>query len=171
LSFKRNRIPRTRNRCVIRTVQIPTLSCRGARLGWRCCSEMRRHRHGGKVLDMSDLNWISTANPHHSASGLSKSRTDFGVEPSSRSTHLGRAVNATVKPYTMSLQTTLRPTRAATQPSRRNSVVQRVMGLLRRWRERAHSRRRLYELDDHILRDIGLTRDALLREATRPFWR
>jgi uncharacterized protein YjiS (DUF1127 family) len=71
----------------------------------------------------------------------------------------------------MSLQTTLRPTRAATQPSRRNSVVQRVMGLLRRWRERAHSRRRLYELDDHILRDIGLTRDALLREATRPFWR
>jgi uncharacterized protein YjiS (DUF1127 family) len=28
---------------------------------------------------------------------------------------------------------------------------------------------RLCELDDHILRDIGQTRDALLRETTRPF--
>jgi hypothetical protein len=27
----------------------------------------------------------------------------------------------------------------------------------------------LCELDDDILRDIGLTRDALLRETTRPF--
>jgi uncharacterized protein YjiS (DUF1127 family) len=120
---------------------------------------------------MSDPNWISAANAHHPASALSKSRTDFGMEASSRSTHFCRAVNATVKCYTRALQTTLGPARAATQPSRRNSVLQRVIGLLRRWRERAYSRRRLCELDDHILRDIGLTRDALLREATRPFWR
>jgi uncharacterized protein YjiS (DUF1127 family) len=45
------------------------------------------------------------------------------------------------------------------------------MGLLRRWRERAHSRRQLCKLDDHILRDIGLTRDALLCEATKQFQR
>jgi uncharacterized protein YjiS (DUF1127 family) len=31
--------------------------------------------------------------------------------------------------------------------------------------------RNLCQLDDHILQDIGLTRDALLREATKPFWR
>jgi hypothetical protein len=59
--------------------------------------EIRRHRHGREILDMSDPNWISAANTHHSASVLSKSRTDFGVEASSRSTHLCRAANATVK--------------------------------------------------------------------------
>jgi len=58
---------------------------------------------------------------------------------------------------------------AAIPPIRRNAGLRRVMGLLRDWRERAHSGRRLYELNDHILRDIGLTRDALLRGAPRPF--
>jgi hypothetical protein len=46
---------------------------------------------------MSDPNRISAANTHHPASDLSKSRTDFGVETSSRSTHFCRAVNATLK--------------------------------------------------------------------------
>ena len=78
---------------------------------------------------MSDPNWISAANTHHPASVLGKSRTDFGVETSSRSPHFCRAINATVP------------------------------------------RPQLCELDDHILQDIGLTREALLRETTRPFWR
>ena len=46
---------------------------------------------------MSDPNWISAANTHHPASDLSKSRTDFGVETSSRSPHFCRAVNARLK--------------------------------------------------------------------------
>jgi uncharacterized protein YjiS (DUF1127 family) len=120
---------------------------------------------------MSDPNWISATNTHHPASVLSKSRTDFGVETSSRSPHFCRAVNATVKRYTMPLQTTVGPARAATRPPRRNTALRRVIGLLRRWRERAHSRPQLCELDDHILQDIGLTREALLRETARPFWR
>jgi uncharacterized protein YjiS (DUF1127 family) len=33
-------------------------------------------------------------------------------------------------------------------------------------RQRAHLRR----LDDHLLRDIGLTRDDAMHEGTRPFW-
>jgi uncharacterized protein YjiS (DUF1127 family) len=48
------------------------------------------------------------------------------------------------------------------------------MGLLTCWREPIRSRRRLrnlYELDDHILQDIGLTRSALRRQAETPFWR
>lgn len=36
---------------------------------------------------------------------------------------------------------------------------------------RAMSRRALRELDDHILRDIGLDRLDALREGTKPFWR
>jgi uncharacterized protein YjiS (DUF1127 family) len=40
------------------------------------------------------------------------------------------------------------------------------------WRERIRSRhqlRGLSDLDDHLLRDIGLTRGALLWKAVRPF--
>lgn len=70
----------------------------------------------------------------------------------------------------MPLQMTLGPARAATRPPRYNTILGRVVGLLRRWRESARTRPRLCELNDHILQDIGLTRDALLREATRQFW-
>ena len=35
-----------------------------------------------------------------------------------------------------------------------------------RWRQR----RDLADLDDHILRDIGITRDEARRESSRPFW-
>ena len=34
----------------------------------------------------------------------------------------------------------------------------------------SRSRRRLLELDDHLLRDLGLTRDQARREAERPSW-
>jgi len=61
---------------------------------------------------------------------------------------------------------------AAAIPAPRAKVAfRRIMGLLRGWRERAHSRRQLCKLDDHILRNIGLTRDALLHEATKQFQR
>jgi uncharacterized protein YjiS (DUF1127 family) len=39
------------------------------------------------------------------------------------------------------------------------------------WLERSRQRRALAALDDHLLRDIGLTRDAALRECTQPFWK
>jgi uncharacterized protein YjiS (DUF1127 family) len=38
------------------------------------------------------------------------------------------------------------------------------------WSRVASERRRLLELDAHILKDIGLTREEAYREATRPFW-
>jgi uncharacterized protein YjiS (DUF1127 family) len=41
---------------------------------------------------------------------------------------------------------------------------------LMRWQVRAEQRRVLSELDDSALRDIGLTRDEALAEASRPFW-
>lgn len=50
----------------------------------------------------------------------------------------------------------------------------RIIELIARWRRRAAARRELRalcELDDYILRDIGLTRSELRDEATRPFWR
>lgn len=39
------------------------------------------------------------------------------------------------------------------------------------WRERIRYRHDLEMLDEHLLRDIGLTRDGALEEAAKPFWR
>jgi uncharacterized protein YjiS (DUF1127 family) len=39
------------------------------------------------------------------------------------------------------------------------------------WQERARQRHRLGEMDDHLLRDIGLSRADLEHEAAKPFWR
>jgi len=40
-----------------------------------------------------------------------------------------------------------------------------------RWRARRAGRFALLELDDHLLADIGLTREQMLRETRKPFWR
>jgi uncharacterized protein YjiS (DUF1127 family) len=47
----------------------------------------------------------------------------------------------------------------------------RAVTLLLIWRERARQRRHLQSLNDHMLRDIGLTRADVFAEASKPFWR
>ena len=42
--------------------------------------------------------------------------------------------------------------------------------LLRCW-ERSRQRRTLERLDDAMLRDLGLSRADVMREADKPFWR
>ena len=37
--------------------------------------------------------------------------------------------------------------------------------------ERRRQRHALAALDDHLLRDIGLTRSAIRQEVSKPFWR
>jgi uncharacterized protein YjiS (DUF1127 family) len=39
------------------------------------------------------------------------------------------------------------------------------------WRQRARGRRQLRAFDDHLLRDIGITRLQAAAEADKPFWR
>jgi uncharacterized protein YjiS (DUF1127 family) len=39
------------------------------------------------------------------------------------------------------------------------------------WQERAHERHALASLDDHILKDIGVTRSEVNAEAAKPFWK
>jgi len=39
------------------------------------------------------------------------------------------------------------------------------------WQDRARQRHNLLEMDDHLLRDIGLSRADLENEAAKPFWR
>jgi len=54
-------------------------------------------------------------------------------------------------------------------PSRR--LVYRTATKVRLCSERARSRRELQTLDDYALRDIGLTRADVWREASKPRWR
>jgi uncharacterized protein YjiS (DUF1127 family) len=56
------------------------------------------------------------------------------------------------------------------------SFFRQALRVLAEWRERARTRRALRAmcetsvLDDHMLKDIGLSRSQLLFEATKPFW-
>lgn len=47
----------------------------------------------------------------------------------------------------------------------------RVVELLALWIGRRRQRRALAALDDHLLRDLGLTREDAVRESGKPFWR
>jgi uncharacterized protein YjiS (DUF1127 family) len=51
------------------------------------------------------------------------------------------------------------------------ATVQRVLHVLSAWEKRAAGRRELSMLDDHVLRDIGLTRADVGRELMKPIWR
>lgn len=47
----------------------------------------------------------------------------------------------------------------------------RVLATVLLWQARAHERHILGTLDDRMLRDIGLDRADISREADKPFWR
>jgi len=47
------------------------------------------------------------------------------------------------------------------------SIVRTVLG----WNERIRQRQALAALDDHLLRDIGISRTAAATETSQPFWR
>jgi uncharacterized protein YjiS (DUF1127 family) len=50
-------------------------------------------------------------------------------------------------------------------------VLRHALDTLRLWRERARGRQQLRTFDDHLLRDIGITRLQAAAEADKPFWR
>jgi len=49
--------------------------------------------------------------------------------------------------------------------------VARLIDTLFLWQERAQSRYRLSQLDDRMLKDIGISRVDALHEASKPPWR
>ena len=58
---------------------------------------------------------------------------------------------------------------ASRAPSSR-FTLSRLLSALPRLITMHRERRALLRLDDHLLRDIGLTRETALREAARPVW-
>lgn len=51
------------------------------------------------------------------------------------------------------------------------TILRQGLATLALWRRRARSRRELRELDEHLLRDIGVSRGVAEHEAAKPFWR
>jgi uncharacterized protein YjiS (DUF1127 family) len=54
--------------------------------------------------------------------------------------------------------------------ARLHAALAHAILVLLRWHELARQRRTLAAMDDHVLKDIGLTRVDAHREARRPFW-
>ncbi len=52
-----------------------------------------------------------------------------------------------------------------------SSAFRALVRTLESWQDRVEQRRHLLELDERLLRDIGLSRYDALREAAKPFWR
>jgi uncharacterized protein YjiS (DUF1127 family) len=50
-------------------------------------------------------------------------------------------------------------------------LLARSLDALRTWQQRSRERRDLLSLSERLLRDIGLSRAAVEREACQPFWR
>ena len=69
----------------------------------------------------------------------------------------------------MTARTTFTP---ASFPGRRSFpfIVWVHSRLLARWYDRHLQRRDLSEIDDHLLRDIGLTPEDVRRECAKSFW-
>lgn len=44
-------------------------------------------------------------------------------------------------------------------------------GILSLWNQRIVERQQMLAMDDRLLRDIGISREEMLREARKPFWR
>jgi uncharacterized protein YjiS (DUF1127 family) len=63
------------------------------------------------------------------------------------------------------------PHRAKTRGIALLTAIRRVALAFEEWRRRARSRQELSNLSDHMLNDIGLSREAANHEAAKPFWR
>lgn len=50
------------------------------------------------------------------------------------------------------------------------SIIKKPAAILLQWQRRAHLRCQLQELDDHMLKDIGLTRGDVIDETSKPFY-
>jgi uncharacterized protein YjiS (DUF1127 family) len=66
---------------------------------------------------------------------------------------------------------TFAPAPASHGFARAVSGLRQALDTIALWQQRARGRRQLRTFDDHLLRDIGVTRLQAEAEADKPFWR
>jgi uncharacterized protein YjiS (DUF1127 family) len=77
-----------------------------------------------------------------------------------------------VLPYELACEGTC--PRAMQLPKLSVALMAGVQGVVRtvfEWNDRSRQRQALADLDDHLLKDIGIARSAAAAEASQPFWR
>lgn len=52
----------------------------------------------------------------------------------------------------------------------RRSDIPAILRIFRTWCQKWQQRQDLKNLNDHLLRDIGITKEQARRESARPFW-
>ena len=57
------------------------------------------------------------------------------------------------------------------QSSALATLPQRLIKTLYAWQQRSNDRKRLLDMNDRLLSDIGIDRTIAVREASKPFWR
>ena len=97
---------------------------------------------------------------------------------------ISTAPGGSVRPFTSHGSTTgsnRRPTADVPRPagfskmpfrqSGAGGLLEAVVGLFIAWQDRANQRHCLADLDDRLLRDVGLDRLDVDREVAKPFWK
>ena len=79
-------------------------------------------------------------------------------------------MNATV-PLRVDLRNPAQPARVPERRAAVHAILARAFAASHAWLERARARDELAHLDDHLLRDIGLTRDSVRTLRDESFWR
>ena len=69
------------------------------------------------------------------------------------------------------MQITQRQTRFAPETRSAHGPIAALVRTVLLWQERASQRHHMAGLDDHALKDIGLSRADIEGEAAKPFWR
>jgi uncharacterized protein YjiS (DUF1127 family) len=46
-----------------------------------------------------------------------------------------------------------------------------ITGLMQKWIDVQHQRKQLAQLDDHLLQDIGVNKEYVRKELSKPFWK
>ena len=73
--------------------------------------------------------------------------------------------------YAIDIRVPCKSARIVGLPANLGCHVLASMQTLQLWYERSRQRSRLAEMDDHLLRDIGIDRIAAMEEISKPFWR
>ena len=71
----------------------------------------------------------------------------------------------------MSQSSVLEPRRASSGAKTGRHMLSSLVRTIEIWLIRRHGRQELNSLDDEQLKDVGISREDALREASKPFWR